>query len=185
MSHGTYDAHPRGSYWSSIQAIYKQTFSRGHTLSWVLSGMYLQCVAVCRSVLQSRIAVCSSVLQSFNRGHTLSWIVSSMCVAVCCSLLQSVAVCCSCVMQCDATCCKFSLVRMFHPWILSWANVLSMSFVAGILFQSFCLAVCCSLLQLCDAVCSNCLQSFPRLHVLFMDVVWCVLQCVAVSCGSV
>jgi len=48
----------------------------------------LQCVAVCRSVLQMLLYVvlCCSVLQ---------------CVAVCCSVLQCVAVCCS-VLQCVA-----------------------------------------------------------------------------------
>jgi len=46
---------------------------------------WLQCVAVCCSVLQC-VAVCCSVLQ---------------CAAVCCSVLQCVAVCCS-VLQCVA-----------------------------------------------------------------------------------
>jgi len=62
-------------------------------------GSWIQCVAVCCSVLQW-IAVCCSVLQC-----DAVWCSVMQCVAVCCSVLQCVAVRCS-VMQCDAVHCS-------------------------------------------------------------------------------
>ena len=61
----------------------------------------LQCVALCRSLLQC-VAVCcivSHVLQ--RRGFEPLESSVLQCVAVCCSVLQCVAVCCS-VLQCVA-----------------------------------------------------------------------------------
>ena len=58
-----------------------ECLSEAMALSWILR-IWLQCVAVCCSVLQ--------------------------CVAVCCSVLQCVAVRC-CVLQCAAVCCGASL----------------------------------------------------------------------------
>jgi len=84
--------------------------------------VYIQCVAVCCSVLQCA-AVCCSVLQcvtvcfsvlqlgwqrlQLQRQHEMRCVcIFTMLqrVAVCCCLLQCVAVCCS-VLQCVALCC--------------------------------------------------------------------------------
>ena len=59
----------------------------------------LQCVAVCCSVLQ-RIAVCFRVLQCVAVCGSML-----QCVTMCCSVLQCVAVCCS-VLRCAAVCCS-------------------------------------------------------------------------------
>jgi len=48
--------------------------------------------------------VCSSMTKFFSNNHA-----ASLCVAVCCSVLQCVAVCCS-VLQCDAVC--FNLLHV-------------------------------------------------------------------------
>ena len=71
---------------------------------WVLitsraTGLVVQCVVVCCSVLQC-VAVCCSVLQ---------WVV------VDCSVLQRVAACCS-VLQRVAACCSVLQCRYITSW---------------------------------------------------------------------
>jgi len=55
----------------------------------------LQCVAVCRSVLQPSSVILNIVLHSANNAGLLVFVCSSVlqCVAVCRSVLECVAVC--------------------------------------------------------------------------------------------
>jgi len=80
----------------------------------------------------------------------------TLCLAVCCSVLQCVAVCCS-VLQCVAVCC--SVLQCFKH---GGACAAGKCVVAGYAVAGY--VVCCSVLQ-CVAVCCS------------------VLQCAAVCCG--
>jgi len=98
-------------------------------------SQYLQCVAVCCSVLQ-RVAVCCSVLQQ--------------CVAACCSVLQSVVVCCS-VLRCVA------VSHVTHSSLNTRAVCYVLCVVCGVRYLLRCVAVvavCCSVLR-CVAVCCS------------------------------
>jgi len=70
----------------------------GSTLTYEVRCSVLQCVAVCRSVLQ-RVVLCHLVVRCVAAWFT--WCGASQCVAVYCSVLQRVVVCCS-VLQCVA-----------------------------------------------------------------------------------
>ena len=87
--------------------------------------------------------------------------VGSVCVAVCCSVLQCVAVCCS-VLQCVAVVLQSVAVRvglcqcqyMFCVRLCLSSSVLQRVAVRCNVLQ--CVAVCCSVLQCVAACCRSC-----------------------------
>ena len=123
----------------------------------------LQCVAVCCSVLQTKIAAC-------RWCHWLVCCSVLQCVAVCCSVLRCVAVWCS-VVQCVAVCC----------------NVLHYVAVCCSVVQ--CGAVWCSVVQLVAVQCSvlRCVadKDYRLSPVALTGVLQCVAMCVEVCCQCV
>ena len=80
-----------------------------------LLSKFVQCVALCGSVLQCVALCCSdqscSLLTEFVQ-----------CVAVCCSVLQCVAVCSS-VLQCVAVCCSVLQCVAVYCSVLQWSEL--------------------------------------------------------------
>ena len=149
-----------------------------------MSCNVLQCVAVCRRVLQWVAVGCNWLNQLHHPAYQIaqfkqinrpidisnSYTVCILrvaaccsvlqCVAACCSVLQCVAVCCS-VLQCVAVCCCglqcVAVGCSVLQCVTVWCNMVQG--VAGCCNMLQCVAVCCSVLQ-CVAVCCTVIYPF-------------------------
>jgi len=122
----------------------------------------LQCVIVCRSVVQGvpsgrAMLICRGpAIYSGERGKERARAVCCVvlrCVALCCVMLQCVAVCCS-VLQCVAVC---RSVLQCVPRSRAMLICRGLAICSGARGKQKVRAVCCSVLR-CVAVCCSVLQ---------------------------